>query len=98
MDGLPQSAPHSSRDKGYFRTPPYKRVDLGLSYGLLTEDRKGNSLPWIKSAWLGVDCFNLFDISNVGNYYWVSDVNNLQYAVPNYLTRRLLNVKLSLEF
>lgn len=98
MDGLPQSAPHSSRDKGYFRTPPYKRVDLGLSYGLLTEDRKGNAMPWIKSAWLGIDCFNLFDISNVGNYYWVSDVNNLQYAVPNYLTRRLLNVKLSLEF
>lgn len=98
MDGLLQSAPHSSRDKGYFRTPPYKRIDLGLAYGLLTPDRSGNSLKWIKSAWVGVDCFNLLDISNVGNYYWVSDVNNVNYAVPNYLTRRLLNVKLSLEF
>lgn len=98
MDGLVQSAPHSSRDKGYFRTPVYKRVDLGLAYGLLTADRSGNNLRWIKSAWIGLDCFNLFDISNVGNYYWVSDVNGLQYAVPNYLTRRLLNVKLSLEF
>lgn len=98
MDGLLQSAPHSSRDKGYFRTPPYKRIDLGLAYGLLTPDRSGNSLKWIKSAWIGVDCFNLLDISNVGNYYWVSDVNNVNYAVPNYLTRRLLNVKLSLEF
>ncbi|MDE5744941.1 MAG: TonB-dependent receptor [Paramuribaculum sp.] len=98
MDGLIQSAPHSSRDKGYFRTPAYKRVDLGLAYGLLTADRTGNNFKWIKSAWIGVDCFNLFDISNVGNYYWVSDVNNVQYAVPNYLTRRLLNIKLSLEF
>ncbi|MDE5838873.1 MAG: TonB-dependent receptor, partial [Paramuribaculum sp.] len=98
MDGLLQSAPHSSRDKGYFRTPPYKRIDLGLAYGLLTPDRANTSFRWIKSAWIGVDCFNLLDISNVGNYYWVSDVNNVNYAVPNYLTRRLLNIKLSLEF
>ena len=98
MDGLPQSAPHSSRDKGYFRTPPYKRVDIGLSYGLLTADRTANIMPWLRSAWIGVDVFNLFDISNVGNYYWVSDVNNIGYAVPNYLTRRMINVKLSLDF
>lgn len=98
MDGLPQSSPHSTRDKGYFRTPPYKRVDIGAAYGLLTENRSARILPWIKSAWIGVDCFNLFDISNVGNYYWVSDVNNIEYAVPNYLTRRMLNLKLTLDF
>lgn len=98
MDGLPQSSPHSTRDKGYFRTPPYKRVDIGAAYGLLTEGRSSRILPWIKSAWLGLDCFNLFDISNVGNYYWVSDVNNIEYAVPNYMTRRMLNLKLTLDF
>ena len=98
MDGLPQSSPHSTRDKGYVRTPPYKRVDIGAAYGLLTENRSARILPWIKSAWIGVDCFNLFDISNVGNYYWVSDVNNIEYAVPNYLTRRMLNLKLTLDF
>lgn len=101
-DGLPTTAPRSSRDKGYFRAPAYKRVDVGLSYALLsplTDGRQRSGfLKHIKSIWLGLDCFNLLDISNVSSYYWVTDVNNLQYAVPNYLTRRQLNVRLSVDF
>ncbi len=101
-DGLPMTAPHSSRDKGYFRTPPYKRVDIGFSYGLLPELKEGQTrtgvLRHIKSIWLGLDLFNLFDISNVSNYYWVTDVNSIQYAVPNYLTRRQVNVRLNIDF
>ena len=118
MDGLPTTAPRSTRDKGYFRTPAYKRVDIGVSYALLpalngttdatTYTPSGSDFPvinrrsgawrWIKAAWLGLDCFNLFDMSNVSSYYWVTDVNNLQYAVPNYLTRRQLNLRLTLDF
>lgn len=101
-DGLPATAPRTSRDKGYFRTPAYKRLDVGLMYGLLTPRRDGEPrsgfLRHFKSIWLGVDCFNLFDISNVSGYYWVTDVNDMQYAVPNYLTRRQFNVRLSIEF
>lgn len=97
-DGLPQQSPLTSPDDIYFRTPAYKRVDVGASYSLLTPDRRNGLLPWIKSAWLGVECFNLFDISNVGNYYWVTDVNSISYAVPNGLTRRMLNIKLLLNF
>ncbi|MCM1032996.1 MAG: TonB-dependent receptor [Odoribacter sp.] len=101
-DGLPTTAPRRGRDKGYFRAPAYKRVDIGLSYGLVTESdaerNRGKFLGHFKSIWLGVDCFNLFDISNVSSYYWVTDVNDIQYAVPNYLTRRQINVRLSVEF
>lgn len=101
-DGLPTTAPHSSRDKGYFRAPAYKRVDVGLSYALLSpleEDENATGLHrWLKSIWLGVDVFNLLDISNVSSYYWVTDVNRIQYAVPNYLTRRQFNVKLTVDF
>ena len=101
-DGLPAIAPRSSRDKGYFRTPAYKRVDIGFAYGLLTPLAEGESrsgfLRNFKSIWLGVDVFNLFDISNVSSYYWVTDVNNIQYAVPNYLTRRQINVRLTFDF
>lgn len=101
-DGLPTTAPRHGRDQGYFRAPAYKRVDVGLSYGLVTpadaEKRQSGFLSHFKSVWLGVDCFNLFDISNVSSYYWVTDVNNIQYAVPNYLTRRQINVRLSVEF
>lgn len=99
-DGLPTTAPRRSRDQGYFRAPAYKRVDLGLSYGIVTPEdhRTSGFLSKFKSVWVGVDVFNLFDISNVSGYYWVTDVNDIQYAVPNYLTRRQLNVRLSVEF
>lgn len=101
-DGLPTTPPQSSRDKGYFRAPAYKRLDVGLSYALLSPP-KDNEIRhgfarYFKSVWLGLDVFNLLDISNVSSYYWVTDVNNIQYAVPNYLTRRQFNVRLSVEF
>lgn len=101
-DGLPTTAPHTTRDEGYFRAPAYKRIDVGFQYALLSplepnETRSGMH-KWFKSAWLGLDVFNLLDISNVSSYYWVTDVNNIQYAVPNYLTRRQINVRLTLDF
>lgn len=102
MDGLPATSPRASRDKGYFRMPAYKRVDAGLSYALLQAPKEGETRTgagkWLKSVWLGVDVFNLFDMSNVASYYWVTDVNDIQYAVPNYLTRRQINVRLSIDF
>ncbi len=98
-DGLPVTAPRSSRDKAYFRTPAYRRVDIGFAYGLLTsDDHPTGLLRNLKNVWLGLDVFNLLDISNVSSYYWVTDVNNIQYAVPNYLTRRQINVRLSFDF
>lgn len=101
-DGLTMTPPHTSRSVTYFRAPAYKRVDIGLSYQFLgaPSDNAQRSGFWrhFKSIMLNVDCFNLLDISNVSSYYWVTDVNNLQYAVPNYLTRRQFNVGLSVEF
>lgn len=96
-DGLPTVAPRSSRDKGYFRAPEYKRVDIGFSYALLSPPNPGVKRS-VKSVWLGLDVFNLFDMSNVSSYYWVADVNNIQYAVPNYLTRRQINLRLTADF
>ena len=101
-DGLPITAPRSTRDQGYFRAPAYKRVDIGLAYALVQSDNNRAERSGLgrvfKSAWLGLDIFNLLDISNVSGYYWVTDVNDIQYAVPNYLTRRQINVRLSVEF
>lgn len=99
-DGLPTTSPRMTRDKAYFRQPAYKRVDLGVSYQLVGGDHKPKSgfLSKFKSIWLGIDVFNLLDISNVSGYYWVTDVNNVQYAVPNYLTRRQINARLSVTF
>ena len=100
-DGLTMTAPHVTRDRSYFRAPAYKRVDIGLSYQLVGAPSDGvrpyNFWRHFKSIIIGLDCFNLFDMTNVSSYYWVTDVNDIQYAVPNYLTRRQFNVRLAIE-
>lgn len=96
-DGLPFSAPHQELENNIFKAPAYKRVDIGMSYRLLdNEDGRSNS-PF-KNIWLGIDGLNLFDIRNVNSYYWITDVTNHQYAVPNYLTGRQINLKVSIDF
>lgn len=99
-DGLPTTAPRMTRDQAYFRQPAYKRVDVGLSFMLVGPEHRPATgfLSHFKSIWLGVDVFNIFDISNVSSYYWVTDVNQMQYAVPNYLTRRQINARLQIKF
>jgi hypothetical protein len=100
-DGLPFGPPRSERKDAVFRTPDYRRVDLGISYSLEKGKDKimqKSVLKYLKSLTVGLDVLNLFDISNVNSYYWVTDVTNVQYAVPNYLTSRQVNVKLMLEF
>lgn len=96
-DGLPFSAPHRELDRNSFRAPAYKRADIGMSYRLVNnEDRHAHIA--MKNLWLGVDCLNLLGINNVNSYYWVTDVTNQQYAVPNYLTGRQINARILLEF
>lgn len=100
-DGLPFGPPHTGREEHQFRAPAYKRVDVGMSYRLLdNEDRhiyRGFG-KLVKNIWLGLDAFNLLGISNVNSYYWVTDITDTQYAVPNYLTGRQINVRLSFDF
>jgi hypothetical protein len=79
----------------------YRRVDLGMSYRLLNnEDRhiRTGIGSAFRNVWIGLDAFNILDISNVNSYYWVTDITNNQFAVPNYLTGRQINVRLSVEF
>jgi hypothetical protein len=100
-DGLPQSAPRKGREEGWFRTPAYKRLDIGASCMLAGgNDRvmKRKFFKELHSIWLSFDVLNLLDITNVNSYYWVTDIYNQQSAVPNYLTRRQFNVKLSVDF
>ena len=100
-DGLPFTAPRTERTSRMWRPSAYKRVDMGASYRLVNnEDRHLSSglLRWVRNVWVGADCFNLLGIDNVNSYYWVTDITNRQYAVPNYLTGRLLNLRLHVDF
>lgn len=95
-DGLPFGAPHRGLEQQNFRAPAYKRADIGMAW--LALKKQQHSHFSLRHLWVGIDCLNLFGISNVNSYYWVTDVTSRQWAVPNYLTGRQINGKITLEF
>ena len=99
--GLPFGPPHSGLENNVFRAPPYRRVDLGMSYRLLNNEdhhRQRGITQYLRNVWLGLDCFNVIGISNVASYLWITDISRQQYAVPNYLTGRQINARVLVEF
>ena len=96
-DGLPFAAPHRELESNSFRAPAYKRADIGLSYRMINNADNHNKKNPLRNLWLGVECLNLFGINNVNSYYWITDVTGQQYAVPNYLTGRQLNFRISAD-
>ena len=97
-DGLPFSAPHRELESNVFRAPAYKRADIGLNYRIIDNNDRHNNRNPIRNLWVGAECLNLLGINNVNSYYWITDVTDQQYAVPNYLTGRQINVKVSVDF
>lgn len=97
-DGLPFSAPHRELESNVFRAPVYKRADIGLNYRIIDNNDRHNKRNPIRNLWVGAECLNLLGINNVNSYYWITDVTRQQYAVPNYLTGRQINVKVSVDF
>lgn len=97
-DGLPFSAPHQELESNVFRAPAYKRADIGLSYRLVNNEGKQKKHIQLRNIWLGAECLNLFGINNINSYYWITDVTGGQYAVPNYLTGRQINFRVTVDF
>lgn len=99
--GLPFGPPHTGLERQVFRAPAYRRADIGMSYRLVNnegESGRKKAGATFKNVWLELDCFNIFGISNVNSYYWVTNISNQQFAVPNYLTGRQVNARVLLEF
>ena len=100
--GLPFGPSEAERYQQKNRMTPYRRVDLGFSKQLIGDETSfrnpRNPLNYIRNCWLSLEVFNLLGVNNVSSYMWVTDVYNIQYAVPNYLTNRQLNLKLIMEF
>lgn len=103
---LPFSTPEKDRYDQVFRMRAYKRVDLGLSKVIIGKNKTFEKARWLNSfedMWISFEIFNLLDINNTISYMWVKTVNNQagdasQYAVPNYLTSRRFNLKLTMKF
>ena len=79
----------------------YRRADAGFSY-VFTEKNasrpKGHWLKNFKELTAGFEIFNMFDNQNAITNTWVRDVyTKNQYGIPNYLTSRVFNIKLSMR-
>lgn len=98
---LPLGAPLTRQYSDDFNIPAYKRVDIGFSKDFLDDLalRKPKFLDkYFSSFSAHLEVFNLLNINNTISYLWLKDVNNVQYAIPNYLTSRQLNFKLIIKF
>ncbi|MDC7999785.1 carboxypeptidase-like regulatory domain-containing protein [Aequorivita todarodis] len=100
--GLPGGSPsYADPYKYQTRLPDYKRADLGVSY-VLVDDTKLRDSGWLKpfkELSIGAEIFNIFDVQNSITNTFVRDVyTKVQYAIPNYLTPRVFNVRLTAKF
>jgi hypothetical protein len=98
--GLPTGPPNSERYMHVFRMPPYRRIDLGFSKVIISAANPVNRNFWrnINDLWVSLEVYNLLNINNTISYFWVSSIYGDQFAVPNYLTNRKINLKLTVKF
>jgi len=99
--GLPFGPPTHLRYQQIKRMPAYRRVDIGFSWQILSEEtvlKAKNPMRHLKSAWLSLEVFNLLEINNTLSYMWISDVSGNYYSIPNYLTSRQINLRLKVSF
>ena len=96
---LPYGPPDFTRYKDTLRMKSYFRVDLALSYDLLKGGNavKKSFLRKCEAASISLEIFNLLGINNVLSKQWIQDVEGKYYAIPNYLTSRRFNLKLSIS-
>ncbi|MEM0516733.1 MULTISPECIES: TonB-dependent receptor [Aequorivita] len=100
--GLPGGSPsYADPYKYQIRLPDYKRADLGVSY-VIVDDTKLRDSGWLKpfkEFAIGAEIFNIFDVQNSITNTFVRDVyTKVQYSIPNYLTPRVFNVKMTAKF
>ncbi|MFT5512154.1 MAG: hypothetical protein ACI8SE_000550 [Bacteroidia bacterium] len=77
-----------------YNLPAYRRVDIGFSKQIARFTAGSKNGGPFKNLWASVEVFNILQVNNVASYFWVKDLNNNLYGVPNYLTGRRLNLKL----
>jgi len=96
--GLPFGPPNSPSNRATLKAPPYRRVDIGFSKVISL----GDKTKWLgrkfESIWLGLEIFNLIGAENTISYTWIKDVYDVQFAVPNTLSTRFLNLRVQVKF
>lgn len=97
--GLPFGPPNTERGEQTIRNSSYRRVDIGFSKSLIKDGSSNKPFfKHVKQAWVALEVLNLLNINNTASYLWITDAKQTQFAVPNYLTGRMVNLKLSFKF
>jgi len=104
--GLPLSSPNKDQYYTQLRMRPYRRVDIGFSKVIKRETdmlRERNPFRFFESIWISGEIFNLLGINNEASYLWIRTISDQQgipgqFGVPNYLTGRRFNVRISVNF
>jgi hypothetical protein len=100
VGGFPFGPPKTEPSERIYRSSPYRRVDIGFIkvFKDPSKENKSGLLKPFETFWIGLEIFNLLGTRNTVSYLWVRDASTQgQYAVPNYLTGRLLNLKLYMK-
>jgi CarboxypepD_reg-like domain/TonB-dependent Receptor Plug Domain len=101
--GLPFGFPGNNVEyRNSYRLKPYHRVDLGFSLLLWDkswEDRKPNHiLRFTRNTWVSLEVLNMMGVFNEASKSWIKTIYNTQYAIPNYLSSRRLNLRVRMDF
>lgn len=101
--GLPFGLKDNNRFfRNTYRMSAYHRVDIGFSYALWDEFKRAKKpnhfLRFTRSSWLSLEVYNLLQVQNQASNTWIKTVFKQQYAIPNYLTSRRINLRLKMEF
>lgn len=101
--GLPFGFPGNNEVyRNTYRLKPYHRVDLGFSVLLWDRDWIGRKphhfLRFTRNTWLSLEVFNLMQVANEASKTWIKTIYNTQFAMPNYLSSRRLNLRVRMDF
>lgn len=98
--GLPFTKPLQTDFSIEHRYPSYFRADItaGIELNKIEKWQNWSVFKYFNEVWLNLEVFNLFNYKNVVSYIWVADYDNRYYAVPNFLTMRQLNLRLTMTF
>lgn len=96
--GLPFSPPQVLRYRSAFTAPSYRRIDLGFSKIITFKNKIKGAGRFTESIWLGAEILNVVGARNTISYTWITDTQRRQYAVPNTLSARFLNIRVIAKF
>lgn len=101
ITGAPFGMPRSERYTQTARMPAYKRVDIGFMRAMVSNGKnltKYKFFDRFSDFSVSLEAFNIIDIQNVASYFFIGDIYNVYHPIPNRLTGRTFNLKVSASF